>query len=157
MRQIFFKVLRIILLVVVAVVAALQLSGVWIAARQGTNVAFRASDGTWSDQEVLFKGRNFGQLVVSFWDHKMCESPTAELQRTTATPNFLSFSWWYDDFTQEKWLVPYHDPSVAVVHTGKKGEDSARPIICTAAAHERVAEARRLAREYLKALQSHNN
>ena len=58
--------------------------------------------------EVLMKSETFKQIVELFELYKIqCNKPRAQLQRVSERPSFITFGWWFDDFTEPKWQVPY--------------------------------------------------
>jgi hypothetical protein len=76
-----------------------------------TDVSFESSDGKWADNEIIFKGREFEQIVWYFEKYKMKSGNVdAELYRTTE-PGFFSNRF------EIKWKVPYR-PSAEHINGG---------------------------------------
>ena len=127
--------------------------GIYVFESKGTDVAYQTSDGTWADNEVLFKGRNFEGIVFGYELYKIvCNAPDIELQRITKKPNFLTVSWWFDDFDSPKWKVPVADPHPNLdgkfyYRPKEKKHCSNQPV-----SKEHLAQARRKAIEYINEL-----
>jgi len=120
-------------------IAAIAL-GIGYLCRNNPSVAFRSSDGKWADNEVVFKGRTFQDVIVpEFEMYKLqCSAPHATLLRTDAIAWYDVFAW-PSCLTNPKWRVPYADPNPALddyhvsdcVHLGptadwKKADANAR-------------------------------
>lgn len=74
---------------------------------QGTDVAYISSDGKWADHEMLFKGRDFNQIVYFFEEYKIkCNAPDVRLERLRSKSEWYSFSSLFDKETDKKWQVP---------------------------------------------------
>ncbi|MCR9093311.1 MAG: hypothetical protein NXI30_03755 [bacterium] len=74
----------------------------------GTSVEFQSSDAGWHDGEVLSKGRDFADVSALFEGYKRrCERPDANLERTVEKPTPLALSWWFDNYDDPKWRVPF--------------------------------------------------
>lgn len=88
-----------------------------------TNVTYQTDNGEWADGEVLFKGRDFESVVFGYELYKIvCQMPDLKLQRITQKPQVWNLEWWFDDFNDAKWLVPYSTP-----HKNLYGETYYRP------------------------------
>ena len=127
--------------------------GIYVFESQGTDVAYQTSDGSWADNEVLFKGRNFEGIVFSYELYKIaCNVPDVELQRITKKPNFFTVSRWFDDFDAPKWKVPRakHHPNLEgkyYFRSKEKDRCSNRPV-----SKERLAQAEEQATVYINGL-----
>ena len=127
--------------------------GIYVFESKGTDVAYQTSDGTWADNEVLFNGRNFEGIVFGYELYTIaCKAPDVQLQRITEKPNFLTVSWWFDDFDAPKWKVPKadHHPNLAgkfYYRPKEKEHCSNQPV-----SKEHLAHARKKATEYINGL-----
>lgn len=74
----------------------------------GTDLTFQSSDGCWSDEEDLLRGKDFKSVLVSFELYKIkCEKPDIVLWRTKQEKKPWNWAWWFDDYNAAKWKVPY--------------------------------------------------
>lgn len=91
----------------VMVLGTLLFAGWFTGKFAGTDVEFQSSDGEWARPELRFKGEDFEYVVTNFeWYRSQC-SPTATLQRTTVSPNWRDWDYWFNDYSQPKWKVGY--------------------------------------------------
>jgi hypothetical protein len=115
--------LAIALAMLPALVFAYVTVGLWIVHRHngvafsyrnaGTDLEFASSDGHWSAEEDLLRGRHFEQIVVAFELYKIhCKRPAALLVRTKPRKRPWNWAYWFDDYSDTKWRVPYV-PAVA--------------------------------------------
>lgn len=97
---------------VAIIVAAPPLLFFWfIGSFNGSDVAFQSSDGQWADSEVQFKGRDFSAVAYRFEAHRIrCSAPEAMLQRITPRPSWYQWDNWFNNYSEPKWQVPYHEP-----------------------------------------------
>lgn len=75
------------------------------------DAAFESSDSRWGDREILFKGRDFGDMLVYFNQYKFrSDKPTVSLVRITPINRWNLFA--AGSYrTNPKWRVPYAAPS----------------------------------------------
>ena len=74
----------------------------------GADVAFASSDGGWEDDEILFKGRGFEDLVFLFELYKLkCNASGSSLERLTPYPNPWTYQFWFTNPFAKKWRVPF--------------------------------------------------
>jgi len=74
----------------------------------GADAAFASSDGGWEDDEILFKGRRFEDLVVLFELYKLkCNAPGSSLERLTPYPKPWTYQFWFTNPVAKKWRVPF--------------------------------------------------
>lgn len=84
--------------------------GLFVGVFSGTDVKFQSSDGEWAAPELRFKGEDFMHVATEFEAYRAKCSPAAVLQRTTMPPSWHEWQYWFNDYSQCKWKVPYAQP-----------------------------------------------
>lgn len=110
----------------------------------GTDLVFASSGGHWRAEEDLLRGRHFEQIVVAHELYKIqCGRSGAILIRTKPRKRPWNWAFWFDNYDEVKWRVPYMSTA-----GGEERESCAmRP---SAAAEITAAE--QAARQYLASL-----
>jgi hypothetical protein len=125
---------------------------IYIRVGKGTDVVYQSSDGEWSDFECNMKGRNFEFIVLVFESYKIrCQKTNAILQRITRKPRIYNLSWWFDDFNDPKWKVPYTEHRFLPIQ-GEKNNCYNRDLTS-----DEIKTAQKLAEEYISSLNKPHN
>lgn len=100
----------------------------------GTDVVYVSSDGKWSGRQMMYRNREFKDVVSSFEEYKVkCNAPDAKLERFRSRPEWIVLSSWINNKNDEKAKVPLSSKFSDVVTFG-----FAIPPIETAACFENV-------------------
>lgn len=85
----------------------------------GTDVVYVSSDGKWSGRQMIYKNREFKDVVSSFEEYKVkCNAPDAKLERFRSRPEWIVFDWWVKSTDDEKSKVPLSNKFLDVVTFG---------------------------------------
>lgn len=77
----------------------------------GTDLTFESSDRIWIGDEDLLRGRHFEQVLFDFELFRIrCQKPQASLLRTKPRKRPWNWAYWFDDYQELKWRVPYSIP-----------------------------------------------
>jgi hypothetical protein len=74
----------------------------------GTDLIFASSSGRWTAEEDLLRGKHFEDIVVAHELYKVqCDHPAAILVRVKPKKKPWNWAFWFDDYDDLKWRVPY--------------------------------------------------
>ena len=103
----------------------------------GTDLTFVSSDGGWSGEEDLLRGRQFEQVVLAHELYKLsCQRPASRLLRTKPRKRLWNWAYWFDVYDELKWRVPL----VASIARTRSPCESRAPDAPQAAQATRAAE-----------------
>lgn len=73
----------------------------------GTDAVYISSDGKWSERQMVYKNREFKDIVSSFEEYKVkCNAPDVTLERLRSKPEWIVLSSWVDNKDDVKNNVP---------------------------------------------------
>lgn len=109
----------------------------------GTDLTFTSSDGGWSGAEDLLRGKHFEQVVLAHELYKLnCQRYDSKLLRTKPRKRPWNWAYWFDDYEESKWRVPFAEP----------GAITTAPCESVAPDAAKIARAARAAARYLDSL-----
>jgi hypothetical protein len=74
----------------------------------GTDLTFASSDGRWVAEENLLRGKRFEHVVIAHELYKLqCKRPASLLIRTKPRKRPWNWAFWFDNYDDLKWRVPY--------------------------------------------------
>ncbi len=112
----------------------------------GTDLVFASSTGRWTAEEDLIRGRHFEHIVLAHELYKIhCNQPDASLVRTKPKKRPWNWAFWFDDYDDPKWRVPY-----LPTQTTRDRESCA----IKTASPAQIAAAEHAAQEYMVSLES---
>ncbi len=61
----------------------------------GTDVVYMSSDGKWSERQMVYRNREFKDIVSSFEKYKvMCNATDVQLERLRSKPEWIVLNTW---------------------------------------------------------------
>ena len=73
----------------------------------GTDVVYISSDGKWSERQMVYRNREFKDIVSSFEEYKnKCNAPDVKLERLRSRPEWIVLSSWVNNQSDTKDNVP---------------------------------------------------
>lgn len=81
----------------------------------GTDTVYISSDRKWSERQMIYRHREFKDIVASFENYKIrCNAPDVELERLRSKPEWIVLNTWIDNRTEAEKQVPLSTSSLEV-------------------------------------------
>ena len=73
----------------------------------GTDVVYISSDGKWSERQMVYRNREFKDVVSSFEKYKaLCNAPDVKLERLRSKPEWIVLNSWVNISNDAKSTIP---------------------------------------------------